>query len=126
MTTDTKAKPGNGKKTKVIAVVIVLLAAGAVVAWREVSTSGSSVDTVMPTFTARRGPLTISVLESGTIKAKEQLILKNEVEGRTSIIFLIEEGTRVKKGDVLVELDASSMQDNKIDQEIREFRYRQV
>jgi HlyD family secretion protein len=118
MTTDTKAKPGNGKRTKVFAVVIVLLAAGAVVAWREVSTGGSSVDNSVPTFVARRGPLTISVLESGTIKAKEQLILKSEVEGRTSIIFLIDEGTRVKKGDVLVELDASSMQDQKIDQEI--------
>jgi len=77
----------------------------------------SALDSV-PTFRARRGPLTISVLESGTIKAKEQLILKNEVEGRTSIIFLIEEGTRVKKGDILVELDASGMQDDKINQEI--------
>ncbi len=118
MTTDTKAKSGNGKGIKVFAVVVVLLAAGAVVAWREVSPGGASVDKSVPTFVARKGALTISVLESGTIKAREQLILKNEVEGRTSIIFLIEEGTRVKKGDVLVELDASSMQDNKIDQEI--------
>lgn len=70
-------------------------------------------------FTAQRGPLTISVLESGTIKAKEQVIIKNEVEGRTSIIYLIEEGTRVQKGDLLVELDASSLLDTKIDQEIR-------
>jgi HlyD family secretion protein len=116
--TDTKAKTRNGNKMKVFAVVIVLVAAGAVVAWREVSTGGQSGDARIPTFTARRGPLTISVLASGTIKAREQIILKNEVEGRTSIIFLIEEGTRVKKGDVLVELDASSMQDSKIDQEI--------
>lgn len=118
MTTDTKAKSGYSKGIKVFAVLIVLLAAGAVVAWREVSTGRSSVDNSVPTFVARRGPLTVSVLESGTIKAKEQLILKNEVEGRTSIIFLIEEGTRVKKGDILVELDASGMQDDKIDQEI--------
>ncbi len=71
------------------------------------------------TFAAKRGPLTISVLESGTIKAREQIIIKNEVEGRTSIISLIPEGTHVKKGDLLIELDVSSLQDNKIDQEIR-------
>lgn len=69
-------------------------------------------------FTAQKGPLTISVLESGTIKAKDQVIIKNEVEGRTSIIYLIDEGTRVLKGDLLVELDASSLLDTRIDQEI--------
>ncbi len=71
------------------------------------------------TFTVKRGPLVISVTESGTIKARDQVILKNEVEGRTSIITLIPEGTRVDKGDLLVELDASSLLDQKIDQEIR-------
>ena len=72
-----------------------------------------------PTYEVKRGPLTISFVESGSIKAKEQIIIKNEVEGRTSIISLIPEGTRVKKGDLLVELDASSLEDQKIDQEIR-------
>ena len=71
------------------------------------------------TFLVRRGPLRISVTEAGTIKAREQVILKNEVEGRTSILSLIPEGTRAKKGDLLVELDASQLLDNKVDQEIR-------
>jgi len=71
------------------------------------------------TFEARKGPLTISVLESGTIKSREQVILKNEVEGQTSIISLIDEGKWVKKGDLLVELDASGLHDDCIDQEIR-------
>ncbi|RLC61520.1 MAG: efflux transporter periplasmic adaptor subunit [Chloroflexi bacterium] len=79
----------------------------------EETTSGLAI------FAAKRGPLTISVLESGTIKAREQIIIKNEVEGRTSIIWLIDEGTVVKKGDLLVELDASTLADDKIDQEIR-------
>ncbi|MDD5458458.1 MAG: efflux transporter periplasmic adaptor subunit [Phycisphaerae bacterium] len=75
-------------------------------------------DSEMPVFTAKRGPLTISFVESGTIKAREQIIIKNEVEGRTSIISLIPEGSRVKKGDLLVELDASGLEDQKLDQEI--------
>ena len=80
--------------------------------------SGDDSVGVFASYTVQQRPLTISVLESGTIKAKEQIIIKNEVEGRTSIIYLIEEGTRVKKGDLLVELDASSLLDQKIDQEI--------
>jgi len=72
-----------------------------------------------PTFTVKRGPLRISVIESGTIKALDQVIIKSELEGRTSILTLVEEGTRVKKGDLLVELDASKLLDQKIDQQIR-------
>jgi HlyD family secretion protein len=71
-----------------------------------------------PTYQVKRGPLTISFIESGTIKARDQIIIKNEVEGRTSITYIIPEGTRVKKDDLLVELDVSSLEDQKIDQEI--------
>lgn len=70
-------------------------------------------------YVVKAGPLVIDVVESGTIKAREQLIIKNEVEGKTSILYLIPEGTQVKKGDLLVELDASTLMDAKIDQEIR-------
>ena len=70
------------------------------------------------TYRTSRGPLTISVTVSGTIKAREMTIIKNEVEGQTTIISLIPEGTRVKEGDLLVELDASSLNDQRLDQEI--------
>lgn len=97
--------------------IIVLLGAGII--WLAAFRGGKAAGRDIPTFTAKRGPLTISVVESGTIKARDQRIIKNEVEGRTSIISLVSEGTRVKEGDLLVELDASSLQDGKIDQEIR-------
>ena len=73
----------------------------------------------MPSFKVARGPMTISVTETGTIKAKEQVELKSEVEGQTTIIFLVPEGKHVKKGDLLVELDASRLEDERIDQEIK-------
>lgn len=71
-----------------------------------------------PTYEVKRGPLTISFVESGTIKARDQTIIKNEVEGRTSITYIIPEGTRVKKSDLLIELDVSTLEDQKIDREI--------
>jgi len=78
----------------------------------------AKASTEQATFRTVRGPLTISIAQSGTIKAREMTIIKNEVEGRTSVITLIPEGTRVKKGELLVELDASSLIDSRLDQEI--------
>ena len=96
---------------------VVLLVLAGVAKIKLLNTESDS--SVSATFEAKRGPLTISVIESGTIKAREQIIIKNEVEGKTFIIYLIPEGTQVEKGALLVELDASSLEDNKIDQEIR-------
>ena len=105
-------------------ILLLFVAAGAtliVVGLAALALSGASDTdaTGFATFTVKRGPLRISVTESGTIKAREQVILKSEVEGRTSILTLIPEGTRVKEGDLLVELDASTLIDNQVDQEIR-------
>ncbi len=101
-----------------IGVVVLLLMVIAVVAFNH---SGSKVDLSgdMPTFVVKRGPLRISVTESGTIQAREQIIIKSEVEGRTTILSLVEEGTCVKEGELLVELDSSRLLDEKIDQQIR-------
>ncbi len=66
----------------------------------------------------QEGPLVISVEEYGEIRPSQQIVLKNEVQGRCSIISLIPEGTIVKEGDVLVQLDVSAKIDEKDTQEI--------
>jgi HlyD family secretion protein len=100
-------------------IVLVVLVAFTALFWFTVFEGNDEPASNMATFVTQRGPLTISVIESGTIKARDQIIIKNEVEGKTVIITLVPEGTIVKKGDLLVELDASSLEDAKIDQEIR-------
>jgi HlyD family secretion protein len=72
---------------------------------------------VASTARAKKGPLRISVTETGTIQAKEKIIVKNEVEGNTSIIYIVDEGTSVKKGDLLVELDSSNLVTQKMTDE---------
>ena len=64
------------------------------------------------------GPLVISVEEFGEIAPSQQIVLKNEVQGRVSIISLVPEGTMVQEGDVLVQLDVSSKIDERDSQEI--------
>ena len=99
--------------------VVLICAVIAIVAvWFKVVRGSEDPTSGLATFAAKRGPLTISVLESGTIKAKEKIIIKNEIEGRTSIVSLVPEGTHVKKGDLLIKLDDSVLKDSKIDQEI--------
>ena len=112
-----KSKMFKNKKSIIIFSVIIILSV--IFSLKLILGKSDTAELDGPTYKVKRGPLTISFVESGSIKAKEQIIIKNEVEGRTSIISLIPEGTRVKKGDLLVELDASSLEDQKIDQEIR-------
>ncbi|MHC4154859.1 MAG: hypothetical protein ACYST6_08065, partial [Planctomycetota bacterium] len=99
-----------------VGAVLVVVGIGAIKMARFGNTRGTSLG--YATFVVKQGPLRISVTESGTIKAREQVILKSEVEGRTSILSLIPEGTQVKQGDLLVDLDSSQLLDSKIDQEI--------
>jgi len=66
----------------------------------------------------RRGPLLISVTERGNLKAKDAISLRSEIEGRTTILSLIPEGTFVEEGAVLAELDIADLLEKRVQQEI--------
>ena len=78
-------------------------------------------------FTARHGPLDISVLEGGSIQALESQEIKCEVRvgyQGTKILKIVEEGYQVTEEDVktnkvLVELDSSDLQKQIVQQEIQ-------
>jgi len=71
-----------------------------------------------PVFIAQRGPMTIDIVESGTIKNRDPVIVKSQVWGQAKILWLIDEGVDVAEGDLLVQLDASGFEDAKISNEI--------
>ncbi len=81
--------------------------------------TGAAATEQRAVFEVKRDDLIISVLEAGTVQARDQVVIKNEVEGRTTILSLVEEGTHVSEGDLLIELDASQLQDALVDQQIR-------
>jgi len=66
----------------------------------------------------RRGPLRISEVARGNLEAKDSARMVNELEGRTTIIFLAEEGTYVEEGQLICELDVSDLVDRMVSQEI--------
>lgn len=95
-----------------IAVLVLLL-------WGAISIlGGEDAASSIPTYTVKKGPLKISVIETGTIQPAEKIIVKNQVEGQTTIVYIVEEGTKVEKGDLMIELDSSTLSDNQVDQEI--------
>src|SRR6266511_511459 len=79
------------------------------------------------TFTVRRGPLDISVLQGGSVQALESQEIKCEVRvgyNGTKILKIVEEGYQVtdedlKTNKVLVELDSSDLQKQILQQEIQ-------
>jgi multidrug efflux pump subunit AcrA (membrane-fusion protein) len=87
---------------------------------------GEKSVTAGATFSARRGPLQITVLEGGTIQALDSQELKCEVRvgfQGTKILRIVDEGylvteEDVKEGKTLVELDSSELQKQLLQQEI--------
>jgi HlyD family secretion protein len=99
------------------AALAVLVLAGSVVAL-SIWMKGSPASANGPVFAVQRGPLTISLSESGTVQNRDQVVLKCGVEGSTTVLWLIPEGTNVKEGDLLMELDSAKLMDDKTRQEI--------
>ena len=104
---------------------VVLVAAGALFwFW---SRSGSHSETESATFVARRGPLNITVLEGGSVRAVESQEIKCEVRvgyQGLKILKIVEEGYEVTSEDirtnkVLVELDSSDLQKQIVQQDIQ-------
>ncbi len=61
------------------------------------------------TYKLQRGDLRISFTERGNVKASKSVPIYSNLEGMHTIVSVIPEGTNVKAGDVLVELDASEL-----------------
>jgi multidrug efflux pump subunit AcrA (membrane-fusion protein) len=89
--------------------------------------AGRGAATQALTFTARRGPLNITVLEGGSLQALEAQEIKCEVRvgyQGTKILRIVEEGYFVTEEDVrtnkvLCELDSSELQKQIVQQEIQ-------
>jgi RND family efflux transporter MFP subunit len=59
----------------------------------------------------RKTDLVVSITEDGNVESAHNKDIKCEVQGGGVILWLIKDGTMVKKGDELVRLDSSSIED---------------
>ena len=69
-------------------------------------------------YQVSREDLPINVKEGGELVAVNELEVKSQIEGNATILSLVPEGTLVKKGDKLVELDVTELVEKRATQEI--------
>ena len=72
----------------------------------------------VPVFAVQEGPLTISVTSGGSIQSRDKVVISSELEGNNTVIWVIDEGTNVQSGDLLLEFDASELIEKRKEQEI--------
>jgi HlyD family secretion protein len=103
--------------------VVIAGAAGVIIFVHGISGKSGGPNKDMGIFTVTRGLLPIHITESGDIKAVNSKDIKSEVEGRTTIINIVPEGTNitpedVNNGKILIELDSSQIKQRLTQQEI--------
>lgn len=69
---------------------------------------GGTSDSFYP---IKRGDFLVSVNAGGTLEAVNQEVIRNEVDGSSRVIYIIPEGSVVKEGDLLVELDSAEAEE---------------
>ncbi len=82
------------------------------------SSGGNGDDLLRATVVPRS--FTVSLKEKGELKAAKSADVKCEVEGRSTIISLVAEGTSVNKGDLLVELASDAIENRIREAELKE------
>ena len=110
------ARRRRWRRITVVVVVLAVLAGGAFLLL-QASSTGTDLDQLL-THQVRRADLVVSVTEGGTVESQRSEDLASEVEGRTTILYIVPEGQHVKKGQLLVQLDGASLRDQENQQGI--------
>ncbi len=63
------------------------------------------------THVIARGDLEVSIIEQGMLESAENTEIKCRVRGRNTVLWIVESGTVVQKGDELVRLDSSFIEE---------------
>ncbi|MBW7992389.1 MAG: HlyD family efflux transporter periplasmic adaptor subunit [Planctomycetes bacterium] len=115
---------GLARRSLIILISAVVVIAVGVFGFIRPKTGGSgNSNSGTGLFTVERGDLTISITESGNIKAVDSVDIKSKVEGRATIVSIVPEGTNitledVNDGKVLVEMDSSKLTEQLSQREI--------
>ena len=117
----------NRKKLILFLLVIAIAAAGAVFylvrkQQNTVSTDGSTKEAAQQdvdrTFTLKKGELVLGINQPGTVSAKKKHRVVPQANVRTTIVWIIEENAKVKKGDIVAKLDATDLENRILDEKI--------
>ena len=74
-------------------------------------TGGDDVELALPTAKVVRGPLRISIIETGEIESERSKTISNELRWDTIILDVVPEGTLVKKGQTIIKFECKELMD---------------
>jgi len=114
------ARAGSRARRRILwaVIAVVVLSGVAVGGYRALRGSGE-VGEGIPTAPVIRGPMRVSITESGEIEAEEREVITNPVRWSVVIEELAPEGTIVQKGQLIIRMQCDELDDAIIDQELR-------
>jgi RND family efflux transporter MFP subunit len=98
-------------KLLLLVVLVGLLAAAVWGSGQYLSRLTSQSRKVMLTHVVSRGELLVTVTEDGNLESASNVDIKCQVAGGSSILWIVRDGSQVKAGDKLVELDSSTLEE---------------
>ena len=110
---------GNPSNRNVKLIGGVVIAVVALILFVKISGGDGDGASSMPTTRVQRGPLTINLIESGALKPRKQIVIKNELNDPATILYIVPEGKLVEEGELLVELDVTQLENDVIERRIR-------
>ncbi len=113
------ARPRKRVWRRPVVIVVLLAATGVAVYYGFGGRGGAKRDSDIQLFKVTRRSFPVILQEKGELLAARSIDIRSELEGRATIIYLIDEGTHVKKGDLLVELASDEIDDKIRDAEIK-------
>ncbi|MFW5870207.1 MAG: efflux RND transporter periplasmic adaptor subunit [Candidatus Sumerlaeota bacterium] len=113
------SRRGAGLKRSLFALVVITLSVGGGY-WFYIqrrADAGSIDIATAPKTQVARSDLVVTILQAGDLQAKNSKAITNETETNAQILEIVEDGERVEKGDLLVKLDVSELQDRVLNEE---------
>ncbi|NOG55902.1 MAG: HlyD family efflux transporter periplasmic adaptor subunit [Planctomycetes bacterium] len=110
----------------IVRVAVIIVALGGVAAVAAIGLSrgingdgGGGAGKTVDQYQVQITSFDLIIPASGELESKEKIEIRNKVEGRTTIKWVIDEGTTVKEGDLLVELVSEDLENRIRDEEMR-------
>lgn len=97
--------PPKKSKKKPFWIFLIIAVIGGYFIYQTTNSKNANSDEEFAYFTVNKSDLNISVAEGGVLKAIDEVVVKNFLNGDSLILSIVPEGTMVKAGDLLVELD---------------------
>ena len=89
----------RGSTLAIVMIALVVVVISAYVIFGTSIVSGEDEQENILTYGVTKGPLVVTVTEDGNLESASNKELKSQVKGGSSILFIVEDGTRVDQGD---------------------------